>query len=279
MFIWVPVGDARPDSYPYEYDETLPPIAFPQEDRNTCVTSSCASCFQYGFTSGKLIPAESNAHLFTTFTEFPAHIEQFGRDYIISPDQDQSKILQSLCNKLRSHYEFSKFFEITKIEVKSFDIWKLSHDDNTILLLQLLGADGFIAHAITVFNGMIFDSNLNFAVPLTRLNIEYCVNGVYIGIFFVTKLFYVNPRKLCRKCKSSDERDLKKRNHCYCNFYNIDIYSRRELNYHCFEQRYIFEIRIKLSCFRLILPSLHQLICLAMLIVSLKIKNTCLSGR
>jgi len=57
---------------------------------------------------------------------------------------------------------------------------------------------------------MIFDSNLKFAVPLTRLNIEYCVNGVYIGIFLVTELFYVNPRKLCRKCKSSDERDLKK---------------------------------------------------------------------
>jgi hypothetical protein len=100
MFIWVPVGDACPDSSPYKYDETLPLIAFPQEDRNTCVTSSFASCLQYGFTSGKLIPAETNAHLFTNSTEFPAHIEQFGRDYIISPDQDQSKHLQALCNKL-----------------------------------------------------------------------------------------------------------------------------------------------------------------------------------
>jgi hypothetical protein len=74
MFIWVPVGDARPDLYPYDYDKTLPPIAFPQEDRNTCVTSSFASCLHYGFTSGKLIPTDTNAHFFKNPTKFPAHM-------------------------------------------------------------------------------------------------------------------------------------------------------------------------------------------------------------
>jgi hypothetical protein len=44
VFIWVPVGAPCPDSYPYNYDKKLPSIAFPQEDRNTCVTSSFASC-------------------------------------------------------------------------------------------------------------------------------------------------------------------------------------------------------------------------------------------
>jgi hypothetical protein len=44
VFIWVPVGAPRPDSYPYNYDKKLPSIAFPQKDRNTCVTSSFASC-------------------------------------------------------------------------------------------------------------------------------------------------------------------------------------------------------------------------------------------
>jgi hypothetical protein len=84
---------------------------------------------------------------------------------------------------LRGHHEFSKFFEIVKIDAASFDIWKISHDDNTIYLLQLRGADGFVAHAVTVWKGMIFDSNLKFAVRLTRLNIEYCVDAAYIGIF------------------------------------------------------------------------------------------------
>jgi hypothetical protein len=49
--------------------------------------------------------------------------------------------------------------------------------------LQLRGADGFVAHAVTVWKGMIFDSNLKFAVRLTRFNIEYCVDAAYIGIF------------------------------------------------------------------------------------------------
>jgi hypothetical protein len=42
VFIWVPVGARRPDSYPYNYDEEVPSISFPQEDRNTCVTSTFA---------------------------------------------------------------------------------------------------------------------------------------------------------------------------------------------------------------------------------------------
>jgi hypothetical protein len=79
----------------------------------------------------------------------------------------------------------------TEIDVQSFDIWKLSHDDNTMHLLQLRGADGFVAHAVMVCNGMIFDSNLKFAVPLTRFNIEYCVDAAYIGIFLGYQLLHI----------------------------------------------------------------------------------------
>ena len=50
-------------------------------------------------------------------------------------------------------------------------------------LLQLRGADGFVAHAVTVWKGIIFDSNLKYAVRLTQLNLEYCVDAVYLGIF------------------------------------------------------------------------------------------------
>jgi hypothetical protein len=50
-------------------------------------------------------------------------------------------------------------FEITKNDVSTFDIWKISQDDNTMYLLQRRGADCFVAHAVTVF-----DSNLKFAV-------------------------------------------------------------------------------------------------------------------
>jgi hypothetical protein len=43
---------------------------------------------------------------------------------------------------LKGHHEFSKFFEITKIDASTFDIWKISQDENTMYHLQLRGADG-----------------------------------------------------------------------------------------------------------------------------------------
>jgi hypothetical protein len=65
---------------------------------------------------------------------------------------------------LREKHEFSKLFKITNIDASRFDIWKLSQHDNTMYLLQLRGSDGFVAHAVTVWKGMIFNSNLKFAV-------------------------------------------------------------------------------------------------------------------
>jgi hypothetical protein len=123
--------------------------------------------------------------LFRSLVNFPAQIEQYGREYIANQSNDQSKIIQSFCNVPREKHEFSKLFEIIKIDAASFDFWKISHDDNTTYLLQLRGADGFVAHAVSVWKGMIFDSKLKFAVRLTRLNIKYCVNAAYIGIFVV----------------------------------------------------------------------------------------------
>jgi hypothetical protein len=90
--------------------------------------------------------------LIENLTKFPAHIEQYGRDYIGNQANDQPKILQSFCAMLRGKPEFSKFFKITKIDVSTFDIWKISPDDSTMHFLQLRGADGFVAQAVTVCN-------------------------------------------------------------------------------------------------------------------------------
>jgi aminoglycoside N3'-acetyltransferase len=101
----------------------LPLIAVPQEDRNTCVTSTFASGLRYMLTSGCVFNSQTNVHLIENLTKFPAHIEQYGRDYIGNRANDQSKILQSFCTMLRGKPEFSKYFEITKIDVSMFDIW------------------------------------------------------------------------------------------------------------------------------------------------------------
>jgi hypothetical protein len=131
-------------------------------------------------------------------------------------------------------------------------------------LLQIRGANGFVAHTVTVCNGMIFYSNLKFAVPLNRFNIEYCVNAAYIGIFWG---YHIAPRVAPRiffykNAKAVTNETSKKEIIVIAKFYKIDI---------CMK-------RIKFSCLCSILPSLHQLICLAMLILSLKVTNTYLSG-
>jgi hypothetical protein len=76
---------------------------------------------------------------------------------------------------LRGKHEFSKCFEITKIDASTFDIWKISHDDNTMYLLQLRGADGFVAHAVTVWKGMIFDSNLKLRYVTDTYSSVWCI--------------------------------------------------------------------------------------------------------
>jgi hypothetical protein len=180
VFIWVPVGAPHPNSYPYIYDKKLPSIASPQEDRNTCVTSSFASCLHSKLISDSDLQSKN---WLKSLIKFPAHIEQYGREYIAHRSHNQSKIIQSFCTMLREQHEFSKLFKLTKIVASTFDIWKLSQDDNIMYLLQLRGADGFVAHAVTVWKGMIFDSNLKYAVRLTQFNLVYCVDAVYLGIF------------------------------------------------------------------------------------------------
>jgi hypothetical protein len=76
VFIWVPVGAPSPDSHPYYYDKKITSIALQQDDRNTCATSSFASCLYYMLTSGCVFNSQTNVHLIKNLTELPAHIDQ-----------------------------------------------------------------------------------------------------------------------------------------------------------------------------------------------------------
>jgi hypothetical protein len=87
VFIWVPVGAPRPDSYPYNYDEELLLIVFPQEDRNTCETSSFASCLYCKLISDSDFQSQN---WIKSLINFPAHIEQYGHEYIVNQSNDQS---------------------------------------------------------------------------------------------------------------------------------------------------------------------------------------------
>jgi hypothetical protein len=165
-FLFIPTGNANTERpYPYEYNLAYPKIKYQQGERNTCATSSIASCLH---------------HL--GFKDTAVWIEDFGKSFVADQTKDQHKIMNAMIFHVQqSIHEFTKNWNVQKIKVSEFDIW---NDENRMnpKLLQILGSDGGVGHALTVYNGMIFDSNLEFAVDLTVLNLEFCIGAVYDGI-------------------------------------------------------------------------------------------------
>jgi hypothetical protein len=163
-FIWIPAGNARDASdYPYEYDETFPKIHYLQGESNTCASSSLASCLH-----------SINLH------SAAEHVNNFGIDYLKCQENDPSKLMQKLVESLYSGFVGSKY-KIEKLNPDTFDVYS-SESKSVVHLIQLVGSDGGIGHAVTIFNGKIFDSNLEYAVALEKKNLDYCIGAVYVGI-------------------------------------------------------------------------------------------------
>jgi hypothetical protein len=176
-FIWVPVGKANPGRpFPYKYDKHLPLIQYPQGKLDTCATSSFASClFSLGFCDAASL------------------IEQFGRDFIVNPYNNQSCIFQSLVHFLHrcNCIEFTTNWTMKKLKSQNFNIWDDDEiQQQKIKLVQVLGEDGWSGHALTIFNGLIFDSNLKYAVELNVLNLEFCIEARYM-VFYMDMNFLV----------------------------------------------------------------------------------------
>jgi hypothetical protein len=168
-FLWIPVGKARPGLvYPYRYNKKNPPIKFQQGKRDTCASSSFASCLN-------VIGLEDTA----------TWVNAWGRAFLGNPLNDQSSTLQRLIHDLQKsgHQDFNKKWQVQKLKCKTFDIWDLDEKRKKYpKLIQVLGNDGWAGHAITIYDGLIFDSNLKYSVELNRINLEFCIDAVYEGI-------------------------------------------------------------------------------------------------
>ncbi|NJO64331.1 MAG: hypothetical protein HC836_41045 [Richelia sp. RM2_1_2] len=163
-YLWIPAGNSNKKPYPFEYNKQNPKIKFQQGDRQTCASSSLASCLHA-----------------LGYIESAVWVEDYGRKYIESNNNDPSIILSALVNNLQSNQPFlNKRFKVTQIKLSSFDIYE--NKDKHIYLIQPLCSDGGISHAITIHNGLIYDSNLKYAVELNKDNLEYCIDSCYIGI-------------------------------------------------------------------------------------------------
>jgi hypothetical protein len=65
----------------------------------------------------------------------------------------------------------------------------------------LIGGDGGVAHAITIYNNMIYDSNLDSAVTLNKANLEYCVDATYTCVMWGYESIPIHAQGLSKSTK------------------------------------------------------------------------------
>jgi hypothetical protein len=131
-------------------------------------------------------------------------------------DIRQHRIMQQMIHHVQlCNPEFTAKWDVRKIKVSEFKIW---NDDNIMIpkLLHILGSDGGVGHALTIYNGLIFDSNLEYAVDLTVLNLEFCNGAVYEGIVFGYK-FLPKEKQLTKSKKARTKQRDRKRMQCMNN--------------------------------------------------------------
>jgi hypothetical protein len=197
-FCWIPAGDSKPEKMDaIKYDSKLPIIQFNQGDRNTCATSSLASCL---YSLGQASIASS--------------IEEYGQRYTKDLSNDPSRIMPALFDYLQQNVvEFNKRWLPQKLDADNFDLWNDAFIEHP-KLLQPIGSDGGVGHAVTVMNRLIFDSNLKHALPLNVQNLEFCIGAVYLGILSGYELVPVperDPSATKRKKQIDRKRKTKKR--------------------------------------------------------------------
>jgi hypothetical protein len=182
--MWIPIGNVRHDEYLYKYNKELPKKKFKQGERNTCATSSLASVL---YTIGLFDSAK--------------WLEEFGKTQTDYDVKDGLITLQTIIDAIfHASTDITKTFQIRKMDVKTFDIYKDTTPNNP-KLLRICGSDGSCSHAITIHNSLIYDSNLEHAVVINKANLEYCADAVFDGVIFGYEFVWIEKKKTVSKSK------------------------------------------------------------------------------
>ena len=78
------------------------------------------------------------------------------------------------------------------MKVTSYDILDLV--DTQLVVASLRGGDGKEEHCVTIYDKWVFDSNFEFALPLTREALDLCCSSDETHELFVS----VGEARLCR---------------------------------------------------------------------------------
>ena len=76
--------------------------------------------------------------------------------------------------------------------------------DNQLVVASLRGSDGKEEHCVTIFDKWVFDSNFEYALPLSRESLDICCSSEDTNDKFVS----VAEARLCRY---TDVLDFKKK--------------------------------------------------------------------
>ena len=190
-YLWVPCGSAKKREFPWPYNTTFPKIKYQQGKRDTCVSSSLASCMHY-----------------LGHVDLAQWIEDFGVKFVSNKQNNVDRFLSSLMDQMeRDQKGFSRKFMVVKLKANLFDLFSTDLDTRKYpKVLQLLGSNGGMQHAITVYDGLIFDSNLQRAVELTVDHLEFCIDAKYIGILHGYQLVPRNKVYCARKKMKKKQR-------------------------------------------------------------------------
>jgi hypothetical protein len=177
------------------YNERLPKIVYHQGLKDTCISSSFASCLH---------------HL--GFPEDADWVQKFGSSCLDNKSIDSSRMVQKIVFEM--HLQCKKFFRkwhFKKINPTTFDIWNQNETEKLRpKLLIPVGHDGGTGHAFSIYNGMIFDSNLKYAVDLNSLNLEFCIRSIYEGVVLGYEMLPKEEQSKARKRRRLKRRGLKK---------------------------------------------------------------------
>jgi len=146
----------------YQEGSSLIPVQFPQGKHDRCLCDALASGFHY-----------------IGYKDLALLIHKYGTTHPPTPN-----FYNVVCdNFLLKNSTFKKKFQYAKINPNAFSILD-KKGERGIFLVTLISSDGSCDHVVSIVDGKIFDPNQQYAVNLTKENLDYCCGDdcQYIGI-------------------------------------------------------------------------------------------------
>ena len=181
-FLGIPPGAAKPCFDIPSHLQKGPKMRYKQKPtKQTCMVYSFASALDY-------IGARQ------------AGSELYRKSNMFVNKSDAIQKFSVAARQIDEHLRFKK------IDVRNYDI--LKNGENDLVLASLKGSDGKDDHCVTVYGSWLFDSNFDYALPLTKEALDLCCSAENTQDKFVS----VNEARICQYAMDIKKKKSKKKN-------------------------------------------------------------------